>query len=514
MSAVPVPSCENTFDMSRDAFEKLVEYLRSEQSRKLTHSDLERALTERGRELLRLLLQAHVEDRGQGLAAGPVVGADGVERAEPHLHERGLSRLFGEVRVERLGYGAKGTKSLHPLDAELNLPDEEYSLGLRRKAAEQAAQTSFDATVEYLERETGKDVGKRQVEELVRRAAADFNDFYVKTRTPEPSAATGSILALSADGKGVVMLPRYLREATRKVAEERKHKLDKRLSKGEKRGAKRMARVAAVYTVEPYLRTPEEVVRTMAPHHEKEKLPRPKVEGKRVWASLVKTPEEVIGDAFLEGLRRDPNREKTWVALVDGNKTQLKILRKLARRHRIRLTIVLDIMHLAEYLWDAAVAFHGEGSKEREEWVSKRLLAVLRGEAPHVAAGMRRSATLRGLSSKEREPVDDCADYMHTYKPYLRYNQYLAKGLPIATGVIEGACRHLICDRMDGGARWSIEGAESVLQLRALRSSGDFDEYWTHHETREYQRNHVARYDNGQVVPVRRSRRPTLHRIK
>ena len=511
-SALPT-SCEDIFAMARDEFEDLIAYLKSGGSRELTHSELERSLNERGRELLRILYQAHLDSRGPGEAAGPVRGEDGLEREQKRLHDRGLSTLFGEVRVRRFGYGAEGTNSLHPLDAELNLPQEEYSLGLRRKAAEQAATVSFDETVSYLGRETGKEVAKRQVEELVGRAARDFDAFYAM-RTAGAKTGTGSLLVISSDGKGVVMLPQDLREPTRKAAEKKTHKLDKRLSKGEKRHAKRMATVAAVYTVAPHVRRPEDVVRTMAPKHEKEESPPPKPENKRVWASLEKPPEQVLEDVFSEARRRDPEREKTWVALVDGNKPQLAILRRLARKYKVRLTIVLDVMHVAEYLWRASLGFHKEGSAEREKWVSERLLGVLQGRASHVAAGMRRSATLRRLTAEKREAVDDCADYLLDYKAYLKYDRYLAKGLPIATGVIEGACRHLVCDRMDGGARWSLQGAEAVLRLRALRSSGDFDEYWQYHENQEYQRNHVAHYADNKVVPVQGRKRPTLRRIK
>ena len=104
---------------------------------------------------------------------------------------------------------------------------------------------------------------------------------------------------------------------------------------------------------------------------------------------------------------------------------------------------------------------------------------------------------------------------MLKYTAYLRYDQYLQQGLPIATGVIEGACRYLVKDRMDRtGARWSLQGAEAVLRLRALRSSGDFDAYWRFHEQQEYLRQHAARYADGQVVPIRARQRRHLKRVK
>ncbi|MGH9365519.1 MAG: ISKra4 family transposase, partial [Thermoanaerobaculia bacterium] len=479
----------------------MVGFLKSSEAGELTESQLERAVGERIRELARRLIQAHVEERGPGDAACEVRGSDGVVRERERVHERGVQTIFGEVRVSRVGYGADGVRGLHPLDAELNLPEELYSLEVRRRAAEEAAKQSFDETVASLERQTGTVVGKRQVEELVQRAAVDFDAFYERrSANLQQQEGTGSILVISADGKGVVMLPRDLREATRKAAQKASHKLEKRLSKGEKRDRKRMATVATVYTVAPHERAPEDVVRSMAPHNEAQPRPRPRPENKRVWASLEKSAEEVIAEAFREASSRDPDRKKAWVALVDGNKPQLAILKAEARKHKVRLTIVVDIMHVAEYLWGASLAFHAEASKQREEWVSERLLGVLSGRASLVAGGMRRSATRRRLDENEREAVDDCADYLLDYKSYLRYDRYLAKGFPIATGVIEGACRHLVCDRMDGGARWSLRGAEAVLRLRSLRSSGDFDEYWTYHEAQEYQRNHVARYA-GHKVP-------------
>lgn len=491
--------CEDSFTVARDEFESIVEFLRSGDASRLAHHDLETLLSERGLELMRRLFQAHLETRGPGEAAAPVRGADGVERDSARVHERELSTVFGNVDVRRVGYGAQGVDSLHPLDAELNLPEEQYSFGLRRLAALEAAKGSFDEAQEALASHTGAAVPKRQVEELVRRAAVDFHAFY--DQRAAPPASPGEVLVITVDGKGVVMLPSSLREETRRKAAKKQHKLDRRLTKGEKRNAKRMATVAAVYTIAPFPRGPEDVVRVLAPGREAESR-RPRPEAKRVWASVEKGPEEVIAEAFAEAERRDPARKKAWVALVDGNNTQLDILRREARKRRIDLTIVVDIIHVCEYLWSASLCFHTEAEPAREAWVEERLLRVLHGMAGQAAGGMRRSATKRGLT--ERKAVDDCADYLLAKARHLNYASYLARGLPIATGVIEGACRHLIKDRMDiTGARWSLDGAEAVLRLRALRSSGDFDAYWEFHQRREYDRNHAARYADAKVVPVK-----------
>jgi hypothetical protein len=403
-------------------------------------------------------------------------------------------------------------ESLQPLDAELNLPGERYSLELRRRVAEEAAKSSFDETLESIGKNTGGHVPKRQVEELVLRAAQDFDAFYQRRHALiGDGQGAGSILAISVDGKGVTMRPQDLREQTRKAAEARTHKMGTRLSKGEKKNAKRMATVAAVYTIAPFVRTPEELIGDSS--LSRRGPPRPRPEQKRVWASLQKTPEEVIKELLQEARYRDPTGEKIWVALVDGNKGQIRILKRLAKKNGLDLTIIVDLIHVIEYLWDAARVFHPDPGAQLENWVRYRLFEIVRGKAGLMAGGMRRSATLRGMSSKAREPVDACARYLSNHSPYLRYDRYLDKGLPVATGVIEGACRHLVKDRMAvTGARWSLNGAEAVLRLRALRSSRDFDEYWTFHEACEYERNHQTLYAGG-IVPSTSASYSTVKRV-
>ena len=153
---------------------------------------------------------------------------------------------------------------------------------------------------------------------------------------------------------------------------------------------------------------------------------------------------------------------------------------------KIKLTIIIDIIHVIEYLWKASYCFYREGSEESQRWVSEKLYRILQGKSSLMVSGMKRQATHKKLSEKDRKEVDVCAKYLLTYKEHLRYHLYLSRGCPIATGVIEGACRYLIKDRMDKtGARWSLEGAEAVLKLKSLTSSGDFDAYWEFHEQQE-----------------------------
>jgi hypothetical protein len=498
---------EQSYERSRLEFDRIVFFLKSPEAAMMTESELEREIEKRTRELMRMFLQEHIDGRGPGMCDEGVRGADGVERTRLRLQKREIETVFGTVEENRAGYGFPGVESLHPLDAGLNLPKERYSLELRRRVAIGAAVSSFDETLETIRDGTGAHIGKRQIEELTVRATRDFDAFYRLRRVdPATDRAAGSILVISADGKGVVMRPEDLREHTRKAARAATQKMETRLSKGEKRNRKRMATVAAVYTVMPHVRQPEDLIAKNRLHQEAN--PRPRPERKRVWASLEKEPEAVIREAFEEARHRDPTGEKTWVALVDGNWDQIRILKKIARKNGLHLTIIVDLIHVIEYLWKAGRVFHPASGPELESWVEHRLFEILKGKAGPMAGGMRRSATFQGLSPEVRKPVDTCAAYLLNHAPYLCYDRYLAHGLPVATGVIEGACRHLVKDRMDvTGARWSLAGAEAVLKLRALKSSHDFEEYWTFHEARENERNHESLYADGKV-PSTASPRP------
>jgi hypothetical protein len=401
--------------------------------------------------------------------------------------------IFGEVTVRRKGYSLPGVKSRFVLNADLNLPPDKYSHGLRRRVAEEVANNSFDQAVSSIRNTTGGRVPKRQTEEIAVSVARDFESFYSKRKVEKPEP-TSDILAMSVDQKGVVMRKEDLRASSRKAAEEAEHRPGSRLNPGEKRNRKRMATVATVYSFKPQERTPEMVM-----GHEEEESDRPRAENKRVWASVEREPEEVIRAMFDEALRRDPEKKRPWVVLLDGAERQLDLVLGFVLRYRPEASVVLDFIHVLEYVWEAAFSFFAVGSKEAEEWVAERALKVLRGEAGGVALEMRRSAKMHRLKSEKRKAVEKCADYLEKYDTLLDYHIFLKEGLPIASGVIEGACRHLIKDRMDlTGARWRLKRAEAVLRIRSLRSSGDFDSYWSYHLERERERNYSP---PGAVVP-------------
>jgi hypothetical protein len=199
----------------------------------------------------------------------------------------------------------------------------------------------------------------------------------------------------------------------------------------------------------------------------------------------------VIEQGFEEAIRRDPEQRMRWVVLTDGQDDLLRQVYAAAKRYKVQITLVQDFVHVLEYLWKAGHALHPDQPEERESWVLDRAKAVLEGRAQDVAVGLRRAATRAQLSQSERNPVDKAADYIENNQTRLQYDLALAEGLPIATGVIEGACRHLVKDRMDiTGARWGLDRAEAILKLRSLKVSGDLSAYMEFHFRQEQQRNY------------------------
>jgi len=487
-----------TFSRADAIYGSLLGFLSGEEAGALTHDELETRLATCGRDLLRQLFQDHLDLRAsRERRAGAVVDATGVaHEAIEAGHRRGLATIVGAVTVTRLAYRAKGAENLHLQDASLNLPAERHSHGLRALAAIEATRGSYEEAQAAITRSTGVDLGKRQVEDLARRAAIDVEVFYDNKR-PEPGTGA-DVLVISADGKGIVMRPDALRPATQKAARKDKYKLKVRLSKGEKRDRKRMAELAVVYDATPVPRAASDVFSRA----DDNKAPAPVATGKWLTASVVDSVKEVIATAFDEAERSDPGHVRPRVALVDGAKHQINVICAEARRRGVEVTIVCDFIHVLEYLWGAAWCFFDEGDPAAEAWVAEKGLAVLEGKAGLVAGAIARKATALGLEGSQRKKADECARYLKNKRPYLDYPKALTKGWPIATGVIEGACRHLVRDRFDiTGARWSLGGAEAMLKLRAVRANGDWDEYWRYHLAAERERVHASRYAGG-VIPA------------
>jgi hypothetical protein len=470
----------------------------------MTLDELEGLLATGGRELLRVMLQAGLElvAEREERAEPPPLGGDGVVRTRVEKdHRRRLFSLFGPVTARRLAYRAagRGVTNLHLVDRDLNLPAGAYSHSLRREIARESVRGSFDEAIDAVARAGGQTVGKRQAVEIARAAALDVPGFYARQKSE--IAPAGRILVLSFDGKGIVMRPEGLRPATRKAAAEKKNHLATRLSPGEKSNRKRMAEIAVVYDAAVAPRTVDDVVASrrhaaaQAAGTAPPRAPGPTASGKWLNASVVEDIATVITAGFDEATRRDPHHQRTWVVLVDGNATQIEAVRAEAARRRVTVHLLVDLIHVIEYVWGAAWTFFDKGDPTAEAWVATQLRQLLAGRSGAVIAGILTRAKYNQYNATERKGADACVTYLRAKAPCLGYDVALANGWPIATGVVEGSCRYLIKDRFDiTGARWGLDGAESVLLLRAVVANGDFDAYWAYHLEQEQQRNHHSRF--------------------
>jgi hypothetical protein len=501
-ATLPLPQADSTpiaatvnFSQARFAFRQLETFLTCDETAELSEAQVEEHVQRRGRELLRLMLQAHLRQRssdhvGAALrvfsAATPDAPADPPQasrHAEKRRHQRTLHTVLGEVTVERTGYKAAGAASIHPLDEQLQLPQRCFSYPLQQRLVRQAVQGPFAEAVADLERDTGVRLSKRSAEQVVAEAAVDFQAFY-QQRQATDLEQTGPVVVTGIDCKGVPMI--RPEQTLRKV----------RLKRGDKKHKKRLATVATVRTQHRRVRTPEEVVDSLFRTTAKPQQPRARrkparpVEHKRVWADLLRSKDEVVAEVAQEVKRVDPQGAKTHVALCDGERALQKRLEPALLAVVPAVVLVLDLLHALEKLWRVAHCFYPEGSEEEATaWMRQQTLRVLRGQVGGVIKGLRQRATRLGLVGQKRETVDEVASYLRKNREHMRYDEYLRQGLPIASGCVEGACKNLIKDRMErSGMRWGLAGGEAMIRLRSLYLSDDLDDYWDFHLEQEQRR--------------------------
>jgi hypothetical protein len=483
-----------------------------EAGRAVTLDAMETLVTERGRELLRGLVQLGLDAQADAeVRLAGVAGADGVPRRRAERgHGRPVVTTLGEVTVRRIGYrsGVRGAVSLFPRDAVLNLPPGGYSWAMQRLAVMFCLAVSYEQGHQFVLAATGVSVGKRQLEQIVLAAAADAERFCqdpgrARDEPVLPAAgAQGNLppLAMSADGKGVAMLP-GARRRTSTAPDKRARNFRKRRGTGEKAGHKRMAETGCVFDVQPPdpdgpPRTPEQVMRPDPGTAQNA----PRAVNRWYACDITAGRDVTIGKVFDEAGRRDPEHRRTWIALADGDNYQLGLIRAQAADRGVTVTIIIDFIHVLGYLWKAAWCFHAPRDPAMEDWVITQGTGILHGRVAEVTARIRQLAEEHPPrpGSEHAKIIRTTLHYLDAKQDLMDYPAALANGWPIATGVIEGACRHLVADRMGiTGARWGLEGAQAMLWLRAINASGDHDAYWNWHITQEHRRNHLSRYQDS-----------------
>jgi len=329
---------------------------------------------------------------------------------------------------------------------------------------------------------------QEQVAEDAPEDAPEGAAFYTQ-QAPPPVSDEAAILVVQADGKGVPILRPNVTEAP------------VRLGKGQKHGGKKEATLTATYTIAPAVRTPEAVVESLfaaAGSALARQQERTGPQGKRLWATLAGKDAALAATAHGVAAR-DGTHITHRVALTDGSQA----LQERVQRQFPTFTLVLDLIHVTEYLWKAANALLGETTARRTAWVKARTLRLLRSRSAAVVADLRHLAQTPGRPRRARTMLTKVAAYLERNAPYMRYAAYLTRGWPIATGVIEGACRHLVKDRCElSGMRWTIDGAESLLHLRCVHENGDWDAYHAFRRRQRHQRLYAVPYPDDAVAPL------------
>lgn len=461
-------------------FQELIEYVTGEESKSRTAYEVEltlfRQLLALGAQLLRLFFIRRATVR----PSEPLYAADGTLLSYHSLRQTTYFSVFGKVQFPRHYFYTSGHEGICPLDAELGLPPRCYSDLLRDWAEYCTTNESYDESLHVLKRILGLSISKQALETGVQEDAVDVEAFYEQKDVP-PRESEGSILVVQADGKGV---PMVRSEPASPPA---------RRGKGEKRTKKKEAVLTAIYTIEPYRRTPQDIVdallRDMTGDEEAEAISasrpqRPKPVGKEVRATL--DGKKVAFERLVRRMaQRDGEHIRHRVALTDGAEAlQNQVADKFSD-----FTLILDIIHGSEYLWEAGTAVLGETHPQRTAWVGEQLWQVLSGQTTTVIQILESLAQDPTLSSAQRKALHTTIGYYQRNGPYMHYDEYLAQGWPIGTGVVEGACGHLVKDRMEqSGMHWTKGGAQAILDLRAVRVNEDWDDYQELRRRRQHQR--------------------------
>jgi hypothetical protein len=451
----------------RADFEKLITLVTSPEAHTATVNQMERSLF---RQVLRLglkLLQLFLLTRVQAESHAPQPGVG--RTTVPYHSQKPIDyfSIFGKLTFERAYFYMSGQPGVFPLDDALNLPERCYSDLLMESAELLAVDGAYDKGLEVMARLLGLTLPELALETSVAEHSQPVKAFY-RQKDKFPIQEEGRILVAQADGKGVPMVRRETAD------------VKARRGKGDKKTRKKEAIATAVYTIEPYPRTPQEV-RDALFKKDKPSVKRPTPCHKQVFASL-DGKETAIKRLAEWAARRNHPHIRDRVALTDGSEPlQKQVLARL-----LGFTLVLDIIHVDEHIWKAGTAIYGETDPKRAEWVETQMLDILSSRADKVIQQLEDKARAVRKSSQAGKVFRQVANYLRRNQPYMDYADYLRRGWPIGTGVVEGVCRHLVKDRMElSGMRWALSGAGSLLALRAVNENGDWEEF---HEFRRTQR--------------------------
>jgi hypothetical protein len=452
----------------------------------LTFHDFELGLWQRVLALGRAAAQLFLDGQGPGDLGPERTLPDGrtVRRLEG-LHPRPLTGVFGTFTLRRTCYGSRPGQKMDfvPVDNRLQLPAGKFSYLLQDFDGLLSTEQPFGCLAAALERILNLKQHVDSLEQLSRHMATFAQPY--RDAQPSPAVAEAPILVRSADAKGVPMRT----AADAPPIKSHDHK------RGPKTGRKKQAIVGAVYTVAPLVRTPEDIVAALflPPDQKAARPPRPKPCNKRVLARLNEYTDKAghehdgMAEVFAwiqeQTDERDPAGGKEVVNLFDGDERLWEAAGGLREKGDVD---VLELLHVTPKLWAVAGLFAPRDSPQAEQQVRSWLLAVLKGKVAAVLQDMTAKGEQAQLKGTKKEELAKAVGYLHKRQEQMRYDEYLKKGYPIASGVIEGACRHYVKDRMERtGMSWTQPGAQAMLELRAQVLNGDWEEFQDFYRQRQ-----------------------------
>jgi hypothetical protein len=452
----------------RTEFEHLLDFVTGEQARTAKADNIERGLFKMLLSLGAKLLQLFFSMRSEICSRQPIQNKNGQELPYHRDTERVYFSIFNKVFIDRPYFYEQGVETQIPLDAELGLGEDSYSDLLRETTEYFAVYNVYGGkNANFLERLFGFRLSTRALQQNVAEDAGSVEAYYAQQPPPGPESEA-EILVIQADGKGIPMV----------LEEDEVAEAQVRLGKGQKHGHKKEAIVTTIYTIPAAPRTPSEVIASFFKENQPKKMSKKesKPQNKHVWATLDGKDVALLRLSLQVALREGAHILHR-VALCDGCEAlQSRIVLQFQG-----FVLILDFVHANEYLWDAANSLLGEKSDQRLEWVKSRTLQILSGQTEQVITDLRRIAKYKKTKVSQRTQLNKTANYFERNLPYMDYQNYLSYGYPIASGAIEGACRHFVKDRFElSGMRWLQTGAENLLRLRAVAENEDWDAYYTY----------------------------------
>jgi hypothetical protein len=443
----------------RTDFEALLNLVTGAEAQMATLNQMERSLLRHLLRMGRKLLQVFLAGRAEAEAHTPQWGWQ--RHTLPYHSQKAVDyfSVFGKLEVSRAYFYAPGWGGKTPLDRALSLPERCYSDLLMECAEVLAVDSAYDKATQVLARLLGIDVSVLAVETAVAEHSQAVLPFYAQ-RAAFPRRDEGRILVAQADGKGVPLV----RDETPPAKVRR--------GKGDKKTRKKEAIAVALYTIAPYPRSPQDVVAALF-REDDPPAERPAPQHKQVFASL-DGKAAALRRLARWAAQRDGPHIRHHVALTDG----AEALQDQMRHYFPHFTLVLDIIHVMEYVWAAGTTLYGETDPQRAEWVKTQALDILSSHTPRVIERLEQKASTLSPTSQAARALRRVAGYLQRNLPYMDYAHYLKNGWPIGTGVVEGTCRHLVKDRMElSGMRWTVTGAQALLALRAVHENDDWDAF-------------------------------------